>query len=220
MTNTVIDVTARPVEVLTTRERRNKARNLAIIRAGRKHFMRTGRALYRMHRDQLWRGSYSSFTAFVVKELGWTYKRAMQVIAAISISTVVDIPIPNERVGREVLKLPAESQSKVLILAHKASGGRLDSGWIKDAAEVHAERLATGGYVDDGEGSMTEAERAVIDAREERAKRQRQHIRDNGKNARLDEYEGNFDQAVRWLADMKFKHGWQKRIRIVIFEVA
>ncbi len=34
----------------------------------------------------------------------------------------------------------------------------------------------------------------------------------------LEDFEGNFDQAVRWLADMKFKHGWQKRVRIVIFE--
>lgn len=34
----------------------------------------------------------------------------------------------------------------------------------------------------------------------------------------LDRFNGNFEQAVRWLADMKFKHGWSKRIRIVIFE--
>lgn len=34
----------------------------------------------------------------------------------------------------------------------------------------------------------------------------------------LDRFSGNFNQAVRWLADMKFKHGWSKRIRIVIYE--
>lgn len=35
---------------------------------------------------------------------------------------------------------------------------------------------------------------------------------------KLEDWEGNFDQAVRWLADMKFKHGWSKRIHIVIYE--
>lgn len=38
------------------------------------------------------------------------------------------------------------------------------------------------------------------------------------RGSEMDRFEGNFDQAVNWLADMKFKYGWQKRIRIVIFE--
>lgn len=172
-----IDITAKVV-MLTDRERRNKDRNLTIIRAGKRHFMRTGRALYRMHRDRLWRDDYPSFTAFVTSELGWSYKRAMQVIAAIAISTVVDIPIPNENVGREVLKLPSAQQAKVLILAHKASGGNLDGGWVRDAAEVQAEMDATGGLVDDGDGGMVEAHKAVIDKRLERTKRKRTYIRE------------------------------------------
>lgn len=88
--------------------------------------------------------------------------------------------VPNERTARAILDVAPEKRLEVVMLAHKASGGKLDTGWVADAQSVTDEKYATGGYVDDGEGGMTAAEAAVIEARAERLQRQREHVNGDG----------------------------------------
>jgi hypothetical protein len=180
---------------LSPAEEAKLARCEADIEAG---LLMAWRALRTIWQDRLYRSKYNSFEKYCQAKWGISHQRAHQLIDAanlvdyVSTSGLQENLIPNERTARAVLDIEPEKRLPVLMLAARASGGKLDSGWIKDAAEVHDEKLATGGFVDDGEGGMVEAERAVIDARAERAQRQRQHIKDSEdkrrKTVRLIEY--------------------------------
>ena len=175
----VIEV--RALVSLSENESRKKRRCEILINAGRKHFMRTGRALARVDRLRLYKDEFRSFDEYVQTKWHLTPGRAYQMIRAVNLCTTVSIRIPNERVARAVLHLPAEDRGPVLLLAHAASGGDLDTGWIKSAAETHSEIRATGGQVSTEDGGMVEATASVIANRAERLGRQRQHVQDGQK---------------------------------------
>lgn len=140
------------------------------------------RALREINTKGLYR-EYGSFKTYCEQKWGISRSRGYQLIDAADLvdelSTIGgQVEIPNERVARAVLEIPVEERLPVLMDAQVASGGRLDSGWIKDAATIRAQANATGGYVDDGDGGMKEKHAAISDERHERMKRQNQHIRD------------------------------------------
>jgi hypothetical protein len=224
--NELVDMTTGEVIAadapLTAAEEAKLARCEADIEAG---LLQAWRALRTIWQERLYRVGYSGFDKYCQAKWGITAARAHQLIDAANLVDYVSTNggheslIPNERTARAVLEIEPDKRLPVLMLAAKAADGKIDSGWVRSAAEVHEDTLATGGYVDDGEGSMTEAERAVIDTRLERAKRQRQHIRDNGKDNKLDEFEGRLDLARNWLAGLEHKFGWHTRVKIIVYGI-
>ncbi len=135
-----------------------------------------------IHERKLYR-EYGTFADYCEKRWGFSDQRGRQLIRAADLIDEIntsgnDFEL-NERAARALLDVPAEQRIPVLLTAHSASGGKLDSGWIKDAATVQEQIEATGGFVDDGEGSMTAATAAVVEERHERVQRQREHIREN-----------------------------------------
>lgn len=140
------------------------------------------RAIREIWSNKLWRGNFKSFESYVETRWGFDRNYAYRLIDAANLLDEVQttgLQISNERTARAALNVPEPDRIPVLLIANKASGGHLDSGWIKDAAIVHQEIKQTGGFVDDGKGGMVEAERALVDARAERLNRQRQHIKDS-----------------------------------------
>ncbi len=164
---------------LSESEKADLARCEADIQQGA---YQTWRALREINAKALYR-EYGTFETYCEQKWGITSRRGYQLIDA---ADLVDdlctigsqIEIPNERVARAVLELPVEERLPVLLDAHVASGGHLDSGWIKDAATVRAQAQTTHGYVDNGDGGMAEKHAAITEERHERMQRQRQHIRD------------------------------------------
>jgi hypothetical protein len=177
---------------LTPTELAELARCEADIRDG---LHKAWRAMRDICIKRLYRGGFKSFEDYVEERWGFSRERAYQLIDAANLIDEVSttgLQIPNERTARALSAVPESNRIAVLLLANQASGGKLDSGWIKDASEVHDEIKATNGYVDDGDGGMTEAHKAVVDHRLERLNRQRQHIKDSEdrkrKSVRLVDY--------------------------------
>jgi hypothetical protein len=164
---------------LTIQELTELAEHEAVIAANLTSFIDTGSRLIAIRDKRLYRASYPTFEAYVRGKWNISRQRAYQLISAGLLTTVVDIDIPNERVARQVLALPEPDRAPVLVLAHSASGGELDTGWILDASEVHQEIKATGGFVSDDEGETTAAVAAVTEHRAERLRRKKQYIRED-----------------------------------------
>jgi hypothetical protein len=187
-TGEIIDVAA----ALSPVERRTKARCDLIIQAGKKHFLRTCRALARYNRLRLYREDYETFDKYVKAELGITRGRAYQMIAAGTMSTAVDIQ--NEAQARELMPLPEEVRPLVWDMAKGMAkeivpGKPVPTRFIKAAINVLVTAEVTGGYVDTGDGTMHALDASVTQEVHETVKRQRQHIRDhieqqNGDNGR------------------------------------
>jgi hypothetical protein len=180
---------------LTTAERRTKARCDAIIRAGKKSFLRTCRALARYNRLRLYREDYPSFEQYVKAELGITRGRAYQMIAAGLLSTQVDIQ--NEKQARELIQLPEQVRPLAWELAkdwakEAAPGKDIPVRFLKAAVSVVVTAIETGGYVDTGNGEMTGIDAALTQDVHESMMRQRQHIKDSEdgkrKSVRLIDY--------------------------------
>jgi hypothetical protein len=217
-TGEIIDVAA----ALSPAERRTKARCDAIIKAGKKHFLRTCRALERYNRLRLYREDYPDFETYVNTEMGISRRRAYQLIAAGLLSTQVHIE--NERQARELISLPEPVRPLAWELAkdwakEAAPGKEVPVKFVKAAVSVVVTAIETGGYVDTGNGEMTAIDAALTQEAHESMMRQRQHIRDNGKDNKLDEFEGRLDLARNWLAGLEHKFGWHTRVKIIVYGI-
>lgn len=177
-TGEIIDVPSK----LTAHERHTKARCDLLIQAGKKHFLRTCRALARYNRLRLYREDYPSFEQYVKAELGLSRGRAYQLIAAGLLSTQVDIQ--NEKQARELIQLPEPVRPLAWELAkdwasEAAPGKDIPVRFIKAAVSVVVTAIETGGYVDLGNGDMTAIDAALTQEAHELMQRQRQHIKDS-----------------------------------------
>ena len=190
-TGEIIDVPSK----LSAHERHTKARCDAIIKAGRKHFLRTCRALARYNRLRLYREEYPTFEKYVKAELGVSRGRAYQMIAASLLSTQVDVQ--NERQARELIQLPEPVRPLAWEIAKDwardtAPGKDVPVRLIKAAVSVVVTAIETGGYVDTGNGEMTGLDAALTQEVHETMLRQRQHIKDSEdgkrKSVRLIDY--------------------------------
>src|SRR4030042_4000215 len=102
-----------------------------------------------IHDRKLYR-EHGTFDDYCQKRWSFSERRGRQLIAAAKLVEEIgtsgsDFEL-NERAARVLLQVPAEQRIPVLLTAHAASGGKLDSGWIKCAADVQAEQEAPGGY--------------------------------------------------------------------------
>ncbi len=140
-------------------------------------------ALRVIHDNNLWR-EYGSFDEYckvrqkITGAHGLTLVRAAEMVEQM---LPYGVEIPSESVAKAILNLEPVQRIATVLLAQKASQGDLSASWIKAANSVVIDIKATGGYVDDGNGAMTAAEAATIDAMAEQRARQREHIRSNGK---------------------------------------
>ncbi len=186
MGNEIIDQeTGEIIEVpsmLTMHERHTKARCDAIIKAGKRAFLRTCRALARYNRLRLYREDYPTFESYVEAEIGISRRRAYQLIAAGLLSTQVHIQ--NERQARELLQVPEPVRPLAWELAKDwakdaAPGKDVPTRFIKAAVSVVITAIETGGYVDTGNGEMTAIDAALTQETYEMMLRQRQHVKDS-----------------------------------------
>lgn len=169
---------------LTTTEEAHLARCEADIQRG---LYEAWRGLREINEGRLYRAQFATFEEYVETRWGFSRRYASRLIESANLIDEMgtngsQISI-NERTVRALLEVSKTERSVVFALATKASGGNLDSGWIKDAQQAVQEQRATGGMVDDGDGGMTAAHAAITEARHERMMRQRQHI--NGGNSNM-----------------------------------
>jgi hypothetical protein len=95
-----------------------------VVEAGKQTFVAVGLALTEIRDRKLYRRDYSTFEAYCQDRWGWSRQRGSQLIQAAAVvealpekmSTVVD----NERVARELAKLPVPQQKAVIKEAIKA----------------------------------------------------------------------------------------------------
>jgi hypothetical protein len=166
-------------QALTQAEQAEFARCEADIRAGLYQMWAGLRAI---SAKRLYRAEFDSFDQYVETRWGISARRAYQLIDAADMQDEVcttGTQIPNERVARALLNVSKPERATVLMLADRASGGKLDTGWIESSSSVVEEIKTTGGYVSDDEGRMVAATAAVVDDRHERTMRKRQHIQDS-----------------------------------------
>lgn len=83
-----------------------------------KDFRVLGERIKTVHEQQLWRAEYDDFEEFCREELPFGWKRAYQLMRAVSVSTNVE----NEGQARELLGLEPAEQEAVVALAEAADG--------------------------------------------------------------------------------------------------
>lgn len=115
-----------------------------VIETGKTTFVSVGLALTEIREDRLYRNNYSSFEEYCQKRWGWSRQRASQleksaaVVQALppKVSTKVDSPnisVPNEKVARELAKVPPEKRAEVVTKATE-SGQPVTAKSVKEAA--------------------------------------------------------------------------------------
>ncbi len=77
----------------------------AVYRKGARAGLEAALALRRIHKGELWKLTHSSWGSYC-QYLGTTPQRAYQLIIWAKVSTEVDAHVPNERVAREIARLP------------------------------------------------------------------------------------------------------------------
>lgn len=83
-----------------------------------KDFRIMGERIKTVHEGELWRAEYDDFEEFCREELPFGFKRAYQLMRAVSVSTNVE----NEGQARELLGLEPAEQEAVLAIAEAADG--------------------------------------------------------------------------------------------------
>lgn len=168
------------VAELTEYEQRTKRRCDLIVNRGKRHFLRVGRALYRLNHMRLYRNEAPTFEAYVKAQFGFSRSRAYQLISASLLSTQVEVQ--NERQARELSRIAPELQPAAWEMAKHlaeqvAPGQIIPTRFVRAAINVLDTAQATGGYVDTGTGEMEAMDAAVTQETFEIAQRQREHIR-------------------------------------------
>jgi hypothetical protein len=102
---------------LTVVQRRDLARCEKIIEKGLQTFREVGNALIEIKEKSLYRNDYATFQDYCQERWGFSRQRAHQLIQGAKVaermSTAVDTPIPNERVARELNRVPSDQQVHV-----------------------------------------------------------------------------------------------------------
>lgn len=187
-----------------------------------------------VYAGKLWEGQgYDSFDHYCLKRWQISDKHGYRLAAAADLVDELaphDIQLPNERTARALLDVAPEKRLPVVLLAHRASEGKLDSGWVVSASTVVEQIESTGGHVDDGNGGMVNATAAVVEERLERIQRQREHIHsqlvgDNNKYTKLFQEEvaidHMLDQSFLVKLDDATEAAWNKNkeatVRIIVY---
>lgn len=119
---------------LTPAEIDDLARLESSIETGKRVFEVVGIALAEIRNRKLYRRDYGTFEVYCQERWGWSRFRSLQLIAACEV--VQDLPeglqkeVPNERVARELGKLPPAKRVK-RVKAAKASSEKLTSANVR-----------------------------------------------------------------------------------------
>ena len=99
---------------LSALERQRLAELEAVIEAGQQTFLDVGLALQAIRDEKLYRPL--TFAAYCEQRWNFTRQRGYQLLAAVEMSTAVDIPLRTERHARIVQALPEEHRNQVASL--------------------------------------------------------------------------------------------------------
>lgn len=124
---------------LTTTELVRLAELEQVVAAGIATFVTVGNGLAEIRDSKLYRGSHSTFAAYVAERFGIGRSRAYQLISAAEMSTVVDIT--SERQARELIGLDTEVVKAVVKVATKVAENR--GAQAPTAADLRDARIAT-----------------------------------------------------------------------------
>lgn len=151
---------------LTPAEIDQLAADEAIIDAGQIVFMKVGMALARIRDQRLYRATHDTFAEYVDQRWGFKRTRAYQLIeageVAASMSTMVDIPIENERQARAVAKVLHQHGADVAasVLYEVALSGKVTADAITETAKQYDPLPITPPTAE----QITESEALVSDA--------------------------------------------------------
>ena len=107
------------MQALTTNDIRDLARLEQQVEDNLTGFLKAGQALAEIHERRLYRADYPSFEKYLADRWGISRARGYQLIAAVEVSTRVDIE--NEKQARVLAGHPVEAQREVVAQA-KAEG--------------------------------------------------------------------------------------------------
>lgn len=106
----------------------------AIVKQGINAVLEVGQALKRIRDEQLYKAQgHKSFKSYFTTEFGSTIRRAYQLIEASDIAEKHNVS--NERVARQLAKVPEEQRAEVLQIATERMGDDVSGAMIQDVAE-------------------------------------------------------------------------------------
>jgi hypothetical protein len=134
---------------LTSEERRELARCVAVIEKGKRVFLEVGEALVTVHEGRLFRETHPSMEAWVRERFGWTGRRARQLMAAAQTVKALAAALPefllpaSEALTRPLEGLlPAEASAAWEEAVATAPAGGLTKKHVESVVRARQARLA------------------------------------------------------------------------------
>jgi len=138
-------------EAMTTNEREERDRLVAVVDRGARTFLEVGQAVAIIQGRRLYRETHATFDDFIRERWGWTGSRARQLLGTVEVMEQLESVTPgngptNEKQARELVAVPEEKRAEVweTALADAKTPGKPTGAEVRTAATPHKPKRDSG----------------------------------------------------------------------------